>query len=159
MFDHNVIRYTIRYLKFWKWSSYKRKTSTFSKLFISGRRCYFDICIFIVIFLHLWMLIFKIEQTWNTLHMVLHAVKFHTIQNFNFITVWVFTQAFSIFFLYIPDVLLSAVSSLTMWRKFYYIWSVSVIRLYVLSISSTAIVSLILYFQVSISSLLVFSLL
>lgn len=78
------------------------------------------------------------------------------IQNFNFQTVWVFTQAFSIFFLYIPDVLLSAVSSLTMWRKFYYIWSVSVIRLYVLSIPSIAII---LYFQVSISSLLVFSVL
>ena len=81
------------------------------------------------------------------------------IQNFNFITVWVFTQPFPIFFLYIPDVLLSAVSSLTMWRKFYYMWSVSVIRLYVLSIPSTAIVSLILYFQVSISSLSVFSVL
>ena len=78
------------------------------------------------------------------------------IQNFNFQTVWVFTQAFSIFFLYIPDVLLSAVSSLTMWRKFYYIWSVSVIRLYVLSIPSIAII---LYFQVSICSLLVFSVL
>ena len=78
------------------------------------------------------------------------------IQSFNFQTVWVFTQAFSIFFLYIPDVLLSAVSSLTMWRKFYYIWSVSVIRLYVLSIPSIAII---LYFQVSISSLLVFSVL
>ena len=78
------------------------------------------------------------------------------IQNFNFQTVWVFIQAFSIFFLYIPDVLLSAVSSLTMWRKFYYIWSVSVIRLYVLSIPSIAII---LYFQVSISSLLVFSVL
>ena len=78
------------------------------------------------------------------------------IQNFNFQTVWVFTQAFSIFFLYIPDVLLSAVSSLTMWRKFYYIRSVSVIRLYVLSIPSIAII---LYFQVSISSLLVFSVL
>ena len=80
-------------------------------------------------------------------------------QSFNFITVWVFTQAFSIFFLYVPDVLLSAVSSLTMWRKFYYVWSVSVIRLYVLSISSTAIVSLILYFQASVTSLLVFSVL
>ena len=78
------------------------------------------------------------------------------IQNFNFQTVWVFTQAFSIFFLYIPDVLLSAVSSLTMWRKFYYIWSVSVIRLYVLSIPSIAII---LYFQVSVCSLLVFSVL
>ena len=81
------------------------------------------------------------------------------LQNFNFITIWVFTQAFSIFFLDVPDVLLSAVSSLTMWRKFYYVWSVSVIRLYVLSISSTAIVSLILYFQASVTSLLVFSVL
>ena len=78
------------------------------------------------------------------------------LQNFNFITIWVFTQAFSIFFLDVPDVLLSAVSSLTMWRKFYYIWSVSVIRLYVLSIPSIAII---LYFQVSVCSLLVFSVL